>query len=282
MNHLLINDTATLNETTNGGTWSSSNINIATINNNGTVRGIDTGNTIISYTVSNKYGSSVSTFLININNKNTITNFLKNGLICWLNFTGNTIDSSIDGINATNHGASLCADRYGNTNSAYIFNGINNYMTLNNSQFNFTTAFTISLWVKLTDNINSINYIINKGNYDIDLSYRIYCENPTSNSYQLVEDIFTTDRTYILSNINTDIWINIIEEYDGTNIYNYINGNLLSKKIANGLIHMNNDSIIIGARINNGVMNGYFKGNIDDIGFWNRALTINEIQLLQQ
>ena len=63
---------------------------------------------------------------------NSISNspaFLTNGLIAYYPFNGNANDASGNGNNGTVYGATLTADRFGNPNSAYYFNGTNNYIT---------------------------------------------------------------------------------------------------------------------------------------------------------
>ncbi len=71
-----------------------------------------------------------------------------NGLIAYYPFNGNANDESGNGNNGTVYGAILTTDRYGNTNSAYSFDGINDYINIGN---NVKPPFplTISTWVKI-------------------------------------------------------------------------------------------------------------------------------------
>ena len=55
---------------------------------------------------------------------------LVDGLIGWYQFSGNVNDSSGLGNNATVVGATLTADRFGSANSAYLFDGVNDYISL--------------------------------------------------------------------------------------------------------------------------------------------------------
>jgi hypothetical protein len=48
--------------------------------------------------------------------------FLTNGLVAYYPFNGNANDASGNGHNGTNHGALLTANRFGETNKAYLFN----------------------------------------------------------------------------------------------------------------------------------------------------------------
>ncbi len=61
-NLLCVHASTSLSDNVSGGTWSSSDISIATVSSSGTVSGIDTGAVNISYTVTNSCGSVQTTF----------------------------------------------------------------------------------------------------------------------------------------------------------------------------------------------------------------------------
>ena len=62
-------------------------------------------------------------------------------------FNGNTLDESGNSNNAINYGAILTADRFGNANSAYYFDGIDDYMQIAPvTDLSNTIDFAISLW----------------------------------------------------------------------------------------------------------------------------------------
>ena len=73
-----------------------------------------------------------------------------NGLIGSWPFNGNSNDESINSNNGTIHGATLTTDRFGNLNSAYNFDGIDDYINLgNNSNLSrYNSDFTLSVWVR--------------------------------------------------------------------------------------------------------------------------------------
>jgi hypothetical protein len=74
---------------------------------------------------------------------------LRTGLVAYYPFDGNANDQSGNGNNGVAYGASLTTDRFGNTNSAYTFDGINDYIEVSSgSNFNFQTYLTISLWMR--------------------------------------------------------------------------------------------------------------------------------------
>ncbi|MGB7569391.1 MAG: LamG-like jellyroll fold domain-containing protein [Chitinivibrionales bacterium] len=72
-------------------------------------------------------------------------------LIAWYPFTGNVNDSSGKGNNGTVTGATLTTDRFGNANSAYLFNGSGNMITLPIlTKLNSSSHVTINAWIKAT------------------------------------------------------------------------------------------------------------------------------------
>ena len=74
-------------------------------------------------------------------------------LIGSYNFSGNADDSSGNFYNGSLNGnPSLVTDRNGVSNSAYSFDG-NDYISTSDSMANqFSTLFTISAWIKSTNN----------------------------------------------------------------------------------------------------------------------------------
>ena len=73
------------------------------------------------------------------------------GLKAYYPFSGNANDVSGNNNNPIFNNAALVNDRFGNTNSAYHFNGINNYMQIPNSPtLNFANQISLVAWVKPT------------------------------------------------------------------------------------------------------------------------------------
>ena len=89
-----------------------------------------------------------------------------NGLVAWYPFTGNTLDSSGNNNHGTNNGATLTTDRFGKTNSAYLFNGSSGVTRIrvpDSKSLTVGSALTISLWVKYNSLANNANVFLQKG-----------------------------------------------------------------------------------------------------------------------
>jgi len=91
----------------------------------------------------------VAVVILNFGAKAQTVN-LQDGLVAFYPFDGNANDVSTFGYNGTVYGATPVADRHGNPNCAYSFDGVDDYieMITNNLNFPLGTSFSISLWVK--------------------------------------------------------------------------------------------------------------------------------------
>jgi hypothetical protein len=76
---------------------------------------------------------------------NAIAQIPTNGLIRYYPFTGNANDITNNFQNGTVYGATLTTDRFGNPNSAYDFDGINDYIEIPLSGL-MLDEYTYSAW----------------------------------------------------------------------------------------------------------------------------------------
>jgi hypothetical protein len=72
-----------------------------------------------------------------------------------------------------------------------------------------------------------------------------------------------------------NVWSHVAVTYDGASLKLYINGTLASQKSTTIQIQTSNGSLRIGG---NTVWGEYFKGIIDEVRLYNRALNTTEIQ----
>ncbi len=95
---------------------------------------------------------NVDSTISGTSNSSLSTN-LRNGLVAYYPFNGNSNDESGNGVNAVNYNSVLTQDRFGNSNSAYSLNGFNSYLETGLiSQMNGASKFSIGLWVKVKGN----------------------------------------------------------------------------------------------------------------------------------
>ena len=74
---------------------------------------------------------------------------LEDGLVAWYPFNGNANDESGNGNHGTLHGPALTTSRFGAENSAYHFDGIDDYIDV--GQINLGTFFSLSAWVRFEE-----------------------------------------------------------------------------------------------------------------------------------
>ena len=199
-----------------------------------------------------------------------------NGLVGWWPFNGNANDQSGNGNNGTVNGASLTIDRFSNTNTAYIFDGINDFIQVNNASiFNLVNGHSIAVWYK--PNSTHLGVIIEK-------------LNPTNGpgdggpqlvlrSNQLVDFSIFHNNTgnFVYSNIpsTNQLWHHIVAAWNGNLIRLYQNGLLIDSIPLSVTLNQCIEPMMIGKRSFQSDL--HFDGVIDDIGVWNRALTQQEI-----
>ncbi len=210
---------------------------------------------------------------------NIIGGTLVNGLVGYWPFCGNAIDESGNGNNGTVNGATLTTDRFGNADKAYSFNGVNNYINCGTTASLLNPSiFSYSVWINNTDNVSPIykvvisnyNNTLQRGNILFSLGsdigdFRIH------NGGNLQKDAYSN------ISVNSSSWYHIVAIKDNLTIKIYVNNVLSQVTDISSFNYLNNtiSPFTIG-KAGWGDVN-YFQGKIDDIGFWDRALTPQEI-----
>ena len=210
-----------------------------------------------------------------------------NGLVGWWPFNGNANDESGNGNNGTVNGASLSADRNGKANSAYSFDGTNNYIELSQPflQGNQNVgSFTVSYWLNLSKLPTSDILTWGQSSY-----WRSHWNsiNPSGEMFfggENVSDYYGL--TTPSGKLTVGNWHNVIEIYNGTTLAVYIDNILISSTTIS--FSSLNFSIIVSGNSTGKKLFGcastqslglyaFFNGKLDDFCFWNRALSQQEI-----
>ena len=220
--------------------------------------------------------------------KSQVPNYVPtNGLVGWWPFNGNANDSSVNANNGTVTGATLTADRFGNPNNAYSFNGTSaNYIDIpHNGSFNVSNV-TISAWYNALDyGVNTTSWkrlIVSKrewggwGN-----SFEMNLTGPFSGTNNKMEACWTINGvnsilTFEDASLLTNTWSHFVYTHDNDSAKIYLNGNLVQSMAISGGLTFNTLPVRFAGR----PVDGWhpFNGNLDDVGIWNRALTACEIQ----
>lgn len=210
---------------------------------------------------------------------------LTSNLKVCMPFNGNANDVSGSGNNGTVSGATLTTDRFGNISSAYQFNGTSNYISISSfANLAPTNEITISMWGKSDITTSNCLFMLSPDNSsDRCVGCAQYSNGGTTMMLWDYGDISTGGRTSS-TGIPVDItgwhhYVYIISQ-SGNKKQMYLDGVLKSN--ANYALTCNNKNLpfLIGAGTD--VLGGSirFRGKIDDICIYNRALNANEISIL--
>ncbi|MDW3651059.1 MAG: LamG-like jellyroll fold domain-containing protein [Bacteroidia bacterium] len=214
---------------------------------------------------------------------------LQDSLIAHYPLDGNALDVSANGNHGTPVGATLTTDRFGNANSAYQFDGVDDYIDLLSNQKFKPQQFpvTVTAWIELAD--HDFNLIF-RNDFIENQRTGIYVSNQNGITGALYGDggpvspagrrtkfgtsvapLFSWTHVAIIIRgpLDMDIYYNGNNDcgtYSGTGgnmVYSNNNGNL-----------GRNDGFTSSGPLY------FFNGKMDDIRFYSRELCINEIRTL--
>jgi len=202
-------------------------------------------------------------------------------LKAWWSFSGDANDESGYDNNGTVYGATLTTDRFGEPESAYSFDGEDDYIEGYSPSLNFVgdTSFSIQAWI-LPSSIDPIaKYIFRQWDNSFGQQYGIKIDH--DEFYFLAEDgLFEEEGACLTSwDMVEDEWYQCVLTYDGEMIKMWINGVLALSKPEYDFLYSESNYFQISSNYTS-PFNTYFSGKIDDMGIWNRALTECEIKQL--
>lgn len=217
-------------------------------------------------------------------------------LVLYLPFNGNAIDESGNGYNGVVNGATLVKDRFWQNNSAYYFDGVDDYINLSDyvSNFNFGQPATFSFWIKtlhdnsrtifsLTDGIDGGNRVLfiignnSTGTMTDEIATVAYI----NSSEYYIAGVTSSDRSILFDND----WHHIVYVFDGVETKITIDNVLYSLTCNYGVNNgnygnvINASNFILGAKFE-ASLTGFHNGYLDDVRIYNKVLTSNEIEAL--
>ena len=200
---------------------------------------------------------------------------LQQGLVGYWPFCGNANDESGNGNDGTVNGATLTEDRFGNAAAAYSFDGNDDINFGMNDEFGVITGVqrTFSLWV---NSVSGGNVLSKYEDYSPNNSNFLLAFNLSDSALRLIGN----GTNFIdFDPLSIGNWYHVVGVYDGINNLNqlFINGEL----VAFGSLNFSNS--VSTQPMYAGRVGGepfYYTGLIDDISFWNRSLTADEVQQL--
>ncbi len=197
-------------------------------------------------------------------------------LIAYYPFNGNADDESGSQNNGTVFQALLVPDRNGSPNSAYLFDGINDYIEVTNSpSLNFQKSITVDFWINIKAFYDREEYPISHGNWEN--RWKVSITNKKIRwTIKTVSGIKDLDSETELS---TGAIYNVAVTYNGSEMEIYLNGKLDAFTEFSGLILQTNIDLMIGQVLPDNT-NYNFNGVLDDIRIYDYSLSRDEIENL--
>lgn len=204
-------------------------------------------------------------------------------LVAYYPFNTNSNDESGNLNHGVVSGAVLTTDRFGNINSAYEFDGIDDYILVaNSSTLNvFNSDLTVTMWL-YNDNplLSDTSYKgISKGGWNTGAGYELLYSNYWNNGTFHFTTGSSGNNVFSFNNYN-DQWIMLTGTYDNATSTKkmYING-IEQTTTVQGVDNLSSSvsDLYIGRRNPSNSYSGFVKGKMDDIRIYNVALSPSEI-----
>jgi hypothetical protein len=207
--------------------------------------------------------------------KGTLSASLVDGLAAYYPFNGNANDESGNNNNGTVNGATLTQDRFGNMNSAYLFDGLDDYIMISSSaSLDIRRSVTLSAWVKAD---GTDGQIIWRG--DSQSGKDPYTLNLDGDRIYLSIYGGTGGEQPVISTEQVDsvwhFWTGVFDADAGIT-YLYKDGQLDNTGTANPLTYDTADMWNMIGAVDAGNWQ-FFDGVIDDVRVYNRVLSGTEI-----
>lgn len=205
---------------------------------------------------------------------------LNDGLVAYYPFNGNADDASGNGNDGIVDGAILSEDRFGNPNSAYIFDGIDVWI-YTQSVDQALTEKTMSAWVKLNDVSQQGGGVVSLETPEADPNFDSIVYNEQGTGWGFGSDYFRRTDEWSGYCEKSSQWVHITATYQDYQYKLYRNGDLILETTSFSAYNFpDTNRILIGRRHTPRSDNTFLNAQIDEVRIYNRALSESEIQEL--
>lgn len=222
---------------------------------------------------------------------------VESGLIAYYPLNGNGLDHSGSELHGTVGGATPTPNQSGQNNAAMHFDGVDDYILVANAEaLNFGTGpFAISFWAKAEDPYGSLQTLVNKG-----VSGEFLGPNPSYwvrlrdfNSQNQIEATLTDGHPPATDLGSTEAffadldWHHVVFQRTGDGLELWVDNELVASLPDTQFRNVSgNGNLILGAQNpwkvggNIPYIHNFFKGSLDEIRLYNKALCDDEIEEL--
>jgi len=159
------------------------------------------------------------------------------------------------------------------TDKGIKFDGVDDYVNCgNNASLNITQAITVSVWVKpiIGTQMNVVNHgVYNTSGYYVAIG-------SSGNIRFLDKNLYGGGTLDSISTIPNDTWSHVAITYNNSNVSIYLNGSIDKVDAKTGKLSTPLSNLLIG--IYSSLSSEKFKGSIDEVRIYNRALSASEIK----
>ena len=223
---------------------------------------------------------------------------LESNLKIHYSFNNNTVDNITGKSAQLKNGVQFTEDRFDNPNQAIYLNGIDQHVIIPHDEIFNAYPFSISFWFYKENDIidhtagttNNVEGLLFKG-YDTHEGGRTFSfelEELTAPFNMTFSTVITPPNSSQARRekiINPRQWYNIIGTFSESTMSLYLDGELVATYETEGVTIPRTEDLLIGAVPFGGVENlfstRFFQGKFDDLRFYDKILTNQEIQSIQ-
>ena len=239
-----------------------------------------------------KINSAITLVNVTTTDPNDLTSLinLDESLIAWYRLNENSMQEVVDSSGYSNNGflgetsASTSEDpswSSGRFGSGLEFDGIDDFVYINDSdELDLGYNYSIAFWIKFNGFEN--------GNQEEPFSKEYYLAESINAGYYVYKNGISSDFSFIVHNgtnqkygsLNWDIpdkqWAHVAFTFNGTTVLMYKNGVYENSFLTEGYILPWTSNLILGSNAIHSA--NYFNGSLDELQFWNRSLSLEEIK----
>ncbi len=201
----------------------------------------------------------------------------------WLLDEG-TGDITLDASGNGNDGTLMSAPNWvaGHFGNALEFNGSSSYVNCGNAEALNTDVFSVSFWCYIPST-QGWNHMISRGEHHgggnpgaVNWGVMMYDGQETI----LYETYNDTVKPSLSVNTTTGEWHHVVATHDGATMQLYHDGQLAGATSTAGILLDENLPFIIGAQSRASGPSDYFDGSIDEVGYFNAILALEDIEAI--
>ncbi|WP_239631720.1 LamG-like jellyroll fold domain-containing protein [Paenibacillus sp. H1-7] len=202
---------------------------------------------------------------------------LRKGLTAEYLFNGDACDSSGNGRHGTIMGAAPCTDRFGNADSAYFFDGKDDYILVQPAPDVSSEAFSLSVWCSYNADARFNGWghcIVAQDGHHMRRVFQLSTFNTrfVFHRFMLEPDLRSGP------SLHRELWYHLAVTYDNQVFKLYRNGVLVSER--QGRLRPDTEEPLYIGRKATDEPYFFFHGKIDDLRMYSRALSAEEVNEL--